>query len=143
THQPNQGRIADGLGDGVIDASTSWLARFHSRLLDREIGRTAAAAVNALRSRALAKVFYRNRIQPRHHFVLKRLDQRRHDADTEIGARIDRLVLLILEALGDAHDIADGNPPPLLGKPIAATRTTHALEHTGTNELLHDLFEIA
>src|SRR6185312_207822 len=139
----HQRRVADGLGDGVIDASTSWLAYFHTCLLDREVGGAAAAAVDALRARPLTKIFYRNRVQPRHHFVLKRLDQRRHDADAEIGTRIDHLGLFILETLGHAHDIAYGNPPPLLGQAIPSARTAHALEHAGAHKLLHDLLEIA
>ena len=55
---------------------------------------------------------------------------------------VDRLALLVLEALGHAHDIADRNAPPFLGEAIAAARTAHALQNAGAHQLLHHLFEI-
>src|SRR6202789_578579 len=111
--------------------------------LNREIGGRAAAAVDAGAAGAGAEVFDRNRVEPRHHFVLQGLDQRRDDAGTELGARLGTLVFLVVDGFRHAHHIADRNAPALAREAVAAARAAHALEHAGAHQLLHHLLEIA
>src|SRR4029077_17551057 len=110
---------------------------------DREIGGVAAAAIDADGACPLAQILDGDRVQPRHHFILQRLYQRRNDAYAEFRTRIDGLAFLVLEAFGDAHHIADRDAAELLRQAIAAARSAHAFEHARAHQLLHDLLEIA
>jgi hypothetical protein len=82
------------------------------------------------------------RIEPRHHFVLQCVDERRHDACAQFGQGRRVCTLFVVDAFGHAHHIAHRNAPALLGEAIAAARPAHAFENAGAHQLLHDLFEI-
>ena len=100
------------------------------------------AGIDAGGTGALAKVFDRNLIQPRHQFFLQGHDERRDDTHPQVGAgRV--LFLVILDAFGDAHDITHRNAAAFARQAVAAARSTHAFQNAGAHKLLHHLFQIA
>src|SRR5580698_5810982 len=97
-----------------------WVGAVSLKRLNDEIGVVLSAAIDSDGTRLLAEVFDRDRIEARHHFVLLRMDQGRHDTRAQRRMRLDLTVLLVVDAFGHAHDVANRDAPTLAGEAIAA-----------------------
>ena len=81
----------------------------------------SASASHADMTGALAEILDRDRIQPLHQFFLQGGDKGRDDALAQVGAR-RLLFLVILDAFGHPHHIADRDAPAFPRQAVAAAR---------------------
>src|SRR5690348_274816 len=110
-----------------------------------EIGRISSlgsAAVKPRRAGALADVLDGNLVELFHDLFLERRHQGDHHTPAKLRAAV-KIFLALVEAHGDAHYVADADPPALAGKAITAARTADPLQDSGPDELLHHLLKVA
>src|SRR5258706_5944595 len=134
-------RLRPGLWSGVCAAIES----SRQRRSDDEVGAIRSLgrpAVKTSGARALANILDGDFVELLHHLFLQRCDQRHHNPAAKLGTAIE-ILLVFVQAHGDAHDIAHADAPALPRKAIAAARAADALQNSGANKLLHDLFEVA